>query len=117
MRYDASEVGAQTMGHVVENTRLQAACIAAAQGSGGAVDMRWPASVTALRLPPYSSAAGTGVLARGQHNLARASFVLLKNLGADRHMEVLAPRNGTPLCALEKWLPGFRKRSPGCGGT
>lgn len=71
MRYDASDVGAQTMGHVVENRRLQAACIAAAQSSGGAVDIRWPASISTLQLPPYSSAAGTGALAQAPHASAR----------------------------------------------
>ena len=50
------------MGHVVENSRLQTACIAAVQGSGAVTDLRFPAAVSALHLPPFSSAAGTGVL-------------------------------------------------------
>ena len=61
VRYDAADVGSQTMGHVVENSRLQAACIAAVQSSGASADLRFPAAISALQLPPFSSAAGTGV--------------------------------------------------------
>ena len=51
------------MGHVVENARLQAACLAAMHSSSGddaGLDVRWPVSVKALQLPPYSSAKGAG---------------------------------------------------------
>ncbi len=50
------------MGHVVENARLQAACLAAIRSApdGSPLDVRWPVSVKALQLPPYSSAKGAG---------------------------------------------------------
>ena len=62
VRYDAADAGEAVMGHVVENARLQAACLAAMQGvpGGAAADVRWPVSVKALQLPPYSSAKGSG---------------------------------------------------------
>jgi 2-polyprenyl-6-methoxyphenol hydroxylase-like FAD-dependent oxidoreductase len=62
VRYDASDAGEAVMGHVVENARLQAACLAAMQSApgGAAADVRWPVSVKALQLPPYSSAKGSG---------------------------------------------------------
>ena len=62
VRYDAADAGQAVMGHVVENARLQAACLAATRdASGGApADVRWPVSVKALQLPPYSSAKGSG---------------------------------------------------------
>ena len=62
VRYDAADAGAEVMGHVVENARLQAACLAAMRSApdGSPLDVRWPASVKALQLPPYSSAKGAG---------------------------------------------------------
>ncbi len=52
------------MGHVVENARLQAACLAAVRGApdSSPLDVRWPVSVKALQLPPYSSAKGAGTV-------------------------------------------------------
>ena len=80
------------MGHVVENARLQAACLAAMRGApdgSSPLDVRWPVSVKALQLPPYSSAKGAGA-GFAHHRLAPC---LMQEHGQHMH---------SPACTLPR---------------
>lgn len=59
IRYDAAEVGRAEMGHVLENSAIQSALLAAIhEGNNGSAELMAPEEVESLELPPYKPSAG-----------------------------------------------------------
>eukprot|EP00891_Asterochloris_glomerata_P006646 jgi/Astpho2/6646/fgenesh1_pm.00101_%23_17_t len=60
VRYRAADAGRTVMGHVAENSVLQAALMHCLHRPGANVELMWPVSVEGLQLPAYPSASDAG---------------------------------------------------------